>query len=529
MDAKPISPWAPLRSRVFATLWTATVISNVGTWMHDVGAGWLMTSLAPSPLMVSLVQAATTLPIFLFALPAGAIADIVDRRRLLIVVQVIMALLALVLTLLVLTERITAVGLLVITFALGSCVAFVSPAWQAIVPSLVPRPHLPAAIALNSVGINISRAIGPAVAGALIASVGIFAPFGLNTLSSIGVIAALLWWRPVPAAPTQLPAERVWGAMVLGLRYTRHSVPLQAALIRAVAFFLFGSAFWALLPLVVRTQLQGGPTLYGLLLGSIGVGAVFWAVVMPKFARKLTPDRVVRIGTVAVAVTMLLNAFVHLPLVAIVAGLLFGMGWIAVLSTLSVSVQTAVPDWIRARAASVYLMVFFGSMSLGSVLWGAIASLSSLTVALTLAALGALAAIPLSARARLQRDSAIDATPAGQWPEPVMVIDKPGERSPVMTMIEYRIAAADVQQFLGETERLGQARRRMGAYAWGVMQDAADAERFVEYFLEASWLHHLRHHERVSNDDDALQRQIRKLHRGELPPVVTHLLGASAP
>lgn len=529
MDAKPVSPWAPLRSRVFATLWVATVISNVGTWMHDVGAGWLMTSLAPSPLMVSLVQAATTLPIFLFALPAGALADIVDRRRLLIVVQIAMALLTLLLTLLVLSDRITAVGLLVITFLLGSCTAFVSPAWQAIVPSLVPRPHLSSAIALNSVGINISRAIGPAVAGVLIAGVGIFAPFALNALSFVGVIAALLWWRPAAAAPTQLPAERLWSAMVLGLRYTRHSTPLQSALIRAVAFFLFGSAFWALLPLVVRTQLQGGPTLYGLLLGSIGVGAVFWAVAMPRLARRLTPDRTVRIGTLAVITTMLLNAFIHLPVVAIGSGLLFGMGWIAVLSTLSVSVQTAVPDWIRARAASVYLMVFFGSMSAGSVAWGALASLSSLQVALSVAALGALVAIPLTVRARLQRDTAIDATPSGQWPEPQVVIDKPGERSPVMTMIEYRIAPDDAERFLAAIAGQGQARRRMGAYAWGVMQDAADSERFVEYFMEASWLQHLRHHDRVSNDDEALQRQVRSLHRGPSSPVVTHLLGGRVP
>lgn len=353
MENAAVSPWSPFRSRVFTVLWMVTVISNIGTWMHDVGAGWLMTSLAPSPLMVSLVQTATTLPIFLFALPAGALADIVDRRRLLIAVQTAMALLTLALTLLVADNRVTPLLLLIFTFLLGACAAFVAPAWQAIVPVLVDKPSLQPAIALNGVGINISRAIGPALAGFLIAGIGVAAPFALNAISFIGVIAALFWWRPPPATATVLPAEQFRHAMRLGLRYARHSRPLQFALIRAVAFFFFGSAFWSLLPLLVRTQLQGGPTLYGLLLGCIGVGAVSGALLLPAIRKHLHADAMVIAGTVIVAATLLLNAVATFIVVNVLAGLLFGAGWIAVLSTLNVAVQTAVPEWVRARLVGI--------------------------------------------------------------------------------------------------------------------------------------------------------------------------------
>jgi len=252
----------PFRHRTFAVLWAATVISNIGTWMNDVGASWLMTSLAPSPLMVSLVQAATALPIFLLALPAGALADIVDRRKLLLVVSGVMAVAALLMGLTVLAGAMTPLLLLLFTFTLGAGAALVAPSWQAIVPKLVPREELQPAVALNSVGVNISRAIGPALGGGVIVALGVAWPFLLNAVSFLSVILALLWWKPPPSPPRHLPAERFWSAMRSGIRYARASGPLKATLIRAVAFFLFGSAYWALLPLIVRQQLGGGPALY---------------------------------------------------------------------------------------------------------------------------------------------------------------------------------------------------------------------------------------------------------------------------
>lgn len=524
-----VSAWAPLGHSAFAVLWTATVVSNIGTWMHDVGASWLMTSLSPSPLMVALVQTATTLPIFLFALPAGALADVVDRRRLLLVGQGTMAVLAGLLALLVWLGRVDTVTLLVFTFLLGACAAFVAPAWQAIVPKLVPREALQPAIALNSVGINISRAIGPALAGFIIVGAGIAAPFALNTLSFVGVIAALLWWRPPASAKPALPPEALREAVVAGLRYARSSRPLKATLLRAFAFFVSGSAFWALLPLIVRTVLGGGATLYGVMLGSVGVGAVLGAVAMPALRGRLGTDRLVVVATLVAAVVMAVTAAVHSAVAGTVACLFFGAAWIAVLSSLNVSAQAALPDWVRARGLSVYLMVFFGAMSLGSALWGQVAALTSIPVALFAAAALLAAGVPLTRHAKLNQGEGLDMSPSMHWPAPVVAAELAGERSPVMTTIEYRVAPDNAARFLACMDELGQSRRRHGAFAWGVVEDTAQPGVFVEYFLETSWLQHLRHHERVGGPERALQEEIRALQADGAAPVVRHLVGTGSP
>lgn len=524
-----VSAWAPLGHSAFAVLWTATVVSNIGTWMHDVGASWLMTSLSPSPLLVALVQTATTLPIFLFALPAGALADVVDRRRLLLVGQGTMAVLAGLLALLVWLGRVDTVTLLVFTFLLGACAAFVAPAWQAIVPKLVPREALQPAIALNSVGINISRAIGPALAGFIIVGAGIAAPFALNTLSFVGVIAALLWWRPPASAKPALPPEALWEAVVAGLRYARSSRPLKATLLRAFAFFVSGSAFWALLPLIVRTVLGGGATLYGVMLGSVGVGAVLGAVAMQALRGRLGTDRLVVVATLVAAVVMAVTAAVHSAVAGTVACLFFGAAWIAVLSSLNVSAQAALPDWVRARGLSVYLMVFFGAMSLGSALWGQVAALTSIPVALFAAAALLAAGVPLTRHAKLNQGEGLDLSPSMHWPAPAVAAELAGERSPVMTTIEYRVAPDNVARFLACMDELGQSRRRHGAFAWGVVEDTAQPGVFVEYFLETSWLQHLRHHERVGGPERALQEEIRALQADGAAPVVRHLVGTGSP
>ena len=527
--AAPASAWTPFHHRAFAVLWAATVMSNIGTWMHDVGAAWLMTSLSPSPLMVALVQTATTLPIFLFALPAGALADVVDRRRLLIVVQSVMAVLAALLAALVWMGRADAATLLGFTFLLGACAAFVAPAWQAIVPRLVPKAALQPAIAANSVGINISRAIGPALAGFLIVGAGVAAPFALNALSFIGVILALLWWRPAEPPKAALPAEALWPGVIAGLRYARSSEPLKATLLRAVAFFVAASAFWALLPLIARDVLGGGATLYGVMLGSVGGGAVLGALVMPALRTSVGPDRLVMMATLLIAAVMVASATVRHAWVATVACLAFGAGWIAVLSTFNVSAQLALPDWVRARGLSIYLTVFFGAMSVGSALWGQLATISSIPAALLVAAALLVVAIPLTRRARLYQAEGLDLSPSMHWPAPLLAAEVAGERSPVMTTIEYRVAPENLAPFLDRMARLGQARRRLGAYDWGLLEDAAQPGCYVEYFLEASWLQHLRHHERVSGADRALQEEIRALQLCSAEPVRRHLLGVNAP
>ena len=361
---------AAFRHPVFAVIWTATLVSNVGAWMYSAASGWLMTSLNPDPLVVALVQTATTLPVFLFALPAGALADIFDKRKYLIVFEVLNTALCAVYATMVGFGLATPDNLLLFTFLIGAAGALTLPAWQSIVPQLVPKDDLPSAVAANGVGINISRALGPALGGAAIAGLGIVSPFWINAISNLGVLGALLWWRQPNSSNTSLPAERVGGAIVAGLRYARHSPPLRATLIKAAAFFLFASTYWALLPLLARTQIASGPELYGLLLGAIGVGAVGGAFVMPWLRAKFGPELMVTSGMVGTAVTLGLYGLAHDATTALIASLLAGVSWIAVLATLAVSAQVSLPNWVRGRGLALYTTVFFGCLTIGSTVWG---------------------------------------------------------------------------------------------------------------------------------------------------------------
>ncbi|AGA92010.1 arabinose efflux permease family protein [Thioflavicoccus mobilis 8321] len=518
------SPWTPFRYRAFAVLWSAMVISNIGTWMNSVGAGWLMATLDPDPLMVALVQAATTTPIFLLALTAGAVADIVDRRRLLLVVNGLMALVATAMALLVTSGQMTALRLLVSIFLLGCGMAFIAPAWQAIVPQLVPKEALSRAITLHSLGINISRAVGPAVAGVLIVTLGMAAPFAINAASFLAIVAGLLWWRPPTQLTSRLPPEGIFEALRNGLSYVRYSTPVRATLIRAVAIFLFASAYWALLPVIAKTWLGGGARLYGILLGSVGVGAVLGALLLPRIKRQLGADVTVAVGTAGTALVLAAFSLIADPYAAVAASLVAGICWIFVVSSLLVSAQTALPNWVRARGLSVFLTLFFGSMAIGSVIWGKTASELGIDTALLIAAGGALITIPLTWHARLGQGEELDLTPSLHWPDPMVLTEATEERGPVMTIIEYRIAHEDVPQFLTLMREMARARRRSGAVQWGVMEDAADPDLYLEYFIERTWLAHLRHHERVAGTDRAIQERVHRLHRGSAPPSVRHLL-----
>jgi len=433
------APWSPLKERTFALIWAATVVSNIGTWMHDVAAGWLMTSLSPSPLMVALVQTATSLPMVLLALPAGALADIVDRRKLLIGVQAAMLVASAALGLVTLAGGATPALLLAFTFALGVGTALSAPAWQAAVPELVPREKLQPAIALNSLGINISRAIGPALGGFVIAGLGIAAPFLLNAASFVGIIGALaLWKRDRP--PAELPVERFTGAIRAGVRYARSSRPLQAALLRAAAFFVFASAYWALLPLHAREGLGLPAQGYGLLLGAVGLGAVLGALGLPRLRQRAGLDRLVLGGGLVTAAAMGLLALATEPVAAGLA--LFGAGaaWITVLSSLNVAAQGALPDWVRARGLAVYLTVFFAGMTGGSLLWGQAASLLGIPATLGLAAaLLALASLLSWRAAPLDAAAGLDLKPSHHWSAPVLAAPVPDDRGPVLVTVEYRI------------------------------------------------------------------------------------------
>lgn len=516
--AEQQSAWAP-----FAVLWTATVISNIGTWMHDVGASWLMTELSPSPAIVALVQAATTLPVFCFALLAGAVADIIDRRKLLIVINIAMAVVAAIFTALVAAGLVTPVILLLFTFLLGTGFAFMAPAWQAIVPSLVSRPDLPAAVSLNSMGINISRAIGPALAGFLIVAVGLTVPFALNVLSLLCIIAALIWWRPAPAPHQTLPPEHVLGAVRAGLRFAANSAALQQTLVRAVAFFLFASAYWAMLPLIAKTVLGGGAALYGVLLACVGAGAVLGALIMPRIRKRLGADRTVAAGSLGTALVLVLFAITPNEIVAGLAAGVGGVCWIAVLSSLNVSAQTALPNWVRARGLSVFLTAFFGTMTLGSLVWGQVAENYGIPVALIAAAVGIAIGVPVTRRAKLGIGETVDFTPSMHWPEPTSAPTEGAEDRPVMIQIRYAVPDENRGAFTAAMADLASARRRLGGFGWSLMEDLEVRGHFVETWREASWTNHLRHHARVSESDRVLQEEIRALLVEGSEPEVHHL------
>jgi predicted MFS family arabinose efflux permease len=362
--------------------------------MHDAAAGWLMATLDPTPSMVALVQAATTLPVFLLALPAGALADRADRRHLLILVQSCMLLLAALLGVLVVTHTAGTGALLAITFGLGVGTAMSVPTWQAILPQLVPRANMPPAIALHAVGINVSRAIGPALGGFLIVALGIAWPFFLNALSFVAIIAALWMWRPF-AAPSRTPASESLIASIgtgvvqsLGIRFMRNT------LLRSIAFYFFGSAYWAVLPLVAREQLGGDARLFGILVGCIGAGGVASALWLPRMRQRFGLGGTLVFGTVGTAIAMAGYALLHLKLLGLLTSLLAGASWIAALSSLNVAAQLAVPDAIRARGMALYSAVFYGCLAAGSVFWGHVATWLSLPLALLIAAAGAVVALP---------------------------------------------------------------------------------------------------------------------------------------
>lgn len=519
------SPWSPLQRPWFRALWIAMLVSNTGAWMQDVGAGWLMTSLAPTPVMVALVQAATALPTFFLAIPSGALADIVDRRRYLIGVQLWMMAVALALGLLTLAGMTTAWTLIAFTFAMGTGAAMMMPAWAAIIPELVPRQDLQSAVALNAMGMNVARAIGPAVAGVVIVAVGPGAVFLLNAVSFVGVIAVLARWPRQPRT-SALAAERLLGAMRAGLRYARHAPPLQRVLMRGVAFYAFASANWALLPLIVRHGLERGAETYGIFVALIGAGAVGGALLLPRIRARVSRDRVVAGATVLFALVTLVLAWSRELLVLGAAMLAMGAAWISVMSSLMMAAQMALPDWVRARGLALFWALFMGGMAGGSALWGHVAEVMGMPLALSIAAGGMLPGVLLARRLSVSRHDGLNLTPSLHWPTPALAEELEEDRGPVMVTIEYRIDPARSAEFVHAMEKLRRVRLRDGAYFWEIFSDAEDPARISECFLVDSWLEHLRQHERVTHADREVQERAWKFHIGQEPPVVRHLIAS---
>ncbi|MFJ4293676.1 MFS transporter [Cupriavidus sp. NPDC089707] len=519
--------FAPLAQATFAVLWAATILGNVGSFMRDVASAWLATDLSSSPAAVATIQAAATLPVFLLAIPAGVLSDILDRRRFLIAIQVGLALVSGTLMMLAWRNALTIEILIGMAFLGGIGAALMGPTWQSIVPELVPQHELRRAVALNSLGVNIARAIGPAAGGLLLAAFGAAVTYGMDLLSYVFVVAALLWWKR-PARAADPLREHFLGAFRAGLRFTRAHSKLHVVLARAAVYFAFGSSIWALLPLVARQLLKGGASLYGVMLGAVGLGAIVGALVMPRLQRRLDADGLMLLSACTTAVVMAGLCVAPPVWIALLLLLFLGAAWIIALTTLGGVAQAILPNWVRGRALAVYQMVFNGAMAAGSLLWGFVAQALSTPGGLLVAAIGMLTAALLLHRLRLPRGEE-DLGPARHWPEPEGAADIAHDRGPVMILIEYCVRAPDRDAFLRAVHQLSEERLRDGAFNWGVMEDPADPELLTEWFLVESWAEHLRQHERVPHADADLQREVTRFHVGDKPPRVRHLLGVGLP
>ena len=517
--------WSPLGIPVFRSLWIAVTISNTGTWMHDMGVGWLMATMTDSSLMVALVQTATTLPFFLLALPAGTLADIVDRRHYLLLCLGWMLFSALLLGLITLADRVTPWILLGLTFSLGVGNAMMRPALSASLPGLVPREELRRAITLNSMSLNVSRSLGPVLAGFIILSAGPAYVFLLNTASFVVIIATIYSWpKPVSDDSMSLPVERFMEGMRAGLRYARHAPMLQAVLVKGIVFFFFGSAIWALLPVIAVKVLEGGPTLYGWLIAAIGLGAVVTTQAMGWLNSHYSRNTIVTVGGLVYAATIF--GFGNTTDIHLIYLVLFvcGSAWLALFSSIIVAGQLAVPDWVRARGLALVMLTMMGSMSLGSAMWGHLADSIGIPLTCSYTAIGLAICLVLIRNIRIGEDDHIDLTPSMHWPTPEIAEDIRPDSGPVMITIEYCVKEENLDEFLRLSKQLKQLRKRDGAFFWEMYNKAGAADHQVEVFMVNSWLEHLRQHARVTVLDKQLQDRIRSLLKEETRPKRTHFI-----
>ncbi|NYT17873.1 MAG: MFS transporter, partial [Methanomicrobiales archaeon] len=435
-DSRPQaeSLWSPLQNQFFMGLWIAQAVSNIGTWMQSTGAAWLMTSLDPSPLMVALVQTASSIPVFFLGVAAGALADIIDRRVLLIFTQVWMLVSATVLALLTVLNLTTSSSLLLLTFSLGVGSAFMSPAFQAIFPELVKRKELPAAVTLNGVSFNIARSVGPALGGVVVALAGPGAVFLLNAVSFVGVVVVLYRWHP-PGRWNPLPSERLLPAIRMGIRYARYATDLQAALIRTGVFITFASALWALMPLVARFNLGLGAAGYGILLGAVGLGSLIGAAIQPYLRQRAQVNELVTFSElIFAAATIALGYLLSLPLL-IIAMLIGGIAWLILMASFNTMVQTVVPSWVQARALGLYITVFMGGMAFSSILWGIAAETMGVQTTLLISGIGLVASLLFMSKVPVRDGVHLDLSPSVPWPEPRMVIEPHRDSGPVLITI----------------------------------------------------------------------------------------------
>jgi len=518
------SLWRPLRSSTFRNLLVADVVSDVGTFMQSVGAAWLMVSLHAGPIYVALTQTASSLPFFLLALPAGSAGDIFDRRKLILATESWMVCIAFLIAALTITGFMSPWLLLALTFALSAGDAFETPTWRAVLPELVPKAELTAASALNGIEFNLARAVGPALAGVLIAAAGVAAAFVVNFFSFFGVILVVARWkRPIRTPST--PPETLTGATVAAVRYVRHSPAILIILVRTGAVMFFSSALFALLPSVAHSVNKSAIG-YGLLLGSFGAGAIAGALIMQWARSGWSSDVILSAGVAILGLVIFSMSGMHTLSTLALVMLPGGAAWVVFISLISTSIQYQAPDWVRARVLAIFMLVYQGSFSLGSATWGAVAQRSGIGIALAVAGIGTFAMIVFALFATLP-DSAADLTPWNHWRLPVVREGDPDlQLGPVLVTVEYSVPPKHEAQFVESIHRYARIRRRDGAYRWGVYRDTEASYKYVEIFLVHSWSEHLRQHERQTAADRELEQLLRSYLTKDT--VVHHLIYAHA-
>ncbi|HSV77937.1 MAG TPA: MFS transporter [Ramlibacter sp.] len=516
MSAASHSLWSPLRLPAFRGLWTGSAIYFTGNAMQVMAASWLMVELTGSSFLAALVQTAVFLPMFLLALPAGVLADIGDRRRLILKALAAQSGVVALLALLAWLGWAGATSLLLFTFAAGCCTALLSPAWNTSLADTVPREDMPQAITAIGIAWNSARALGPAIAGFLFEGLGAGWVFAVAVATSLLMMAAVRRWPPKPHAESRLPAERLWGGTLAGLRYARHSPMILAQLLRTVAYSGAGSALWALLPTIAAQQLKLGATGFGFLMGCLGTGAVAAGLVLGRLRARLGLERLVAMGCVVYAAVMLTAAFARIPVLVFVALAIGGGAWMAVMSTFNTATQSSAPPWVRSRAVALHTLCALGSFAIGSALWGGVASVFGLAVALTLAALAMMAGIFFARAFPLRMGDKLEVTPVALW-EDLFIKDQPlPDDGPVSVEVSYRIRAGEAREFLHAVNQLRASRRRDGATFWRVYRDLGDPSRYVERFLVASWADYLHQRARATLADQELEARVREfLREGE--------------
>ena len=517
------SLWRPLRGAIFRNLLIADVVSDVGTFMQNVGAAWLMVSLGAGPGYVALTQTAASLPYFLLALPAGSAGDIVDRRKLILFTESWMMGVALLLAILTIAGWMSPWLLLVLTFALSAGDAFETPTWRAVLPELVAKEDLAAASALNGIEFNLARAIGPALAGALIAAAGIAAAFAANVLSFFGVILVVAKWKR-PVRKRTAPPETLSGATVAAIRYVRYSPKILKVVARTGVVMFFSSALFALLPSVAKT-VSGTAIGYGLLLGCFGAGAIGGALIMQSARGKWSTEVIVSTGIVILGLVIAAMSGFHRLSTLAPLMLLGGAAWVTFISLISALMQNLAPDWVRARVLAIFILVYQGSFALGSATWGAVAQRSGIRVALLYAGFGTIGTTVIALFAKLP-DAPADLSPWNHWRMPTVAdaVEADLDRGPVLVTVEYSVSPKRGAEFAKAIHRSGRIRRRDGAYRWGIYRDTADADRYVETYLVNSWAEHLRQHERQTQADRELEQRLRSCLVKD--PEVRHLIYA---